>query len=163
TLAEIEKASTVAEAANRNTPIAPGSPTAQPFKTAPAALFLSAAIAVGTAVIFFNFMGRNLASAGRSGRARRTTVSRSLVEPSSEAEAEMLLQKLVAGDSDAADQIFEMAGRWTGKTERTAKATQLITTAINLPDLHTRQAALRAELALDGVTVDAAGLAWLEQ
>jgi HEAT repeat protein len=163
TLAEIEKASTPNPSATTNTPIGPGAQGTQFLRTVSPAVFLAATIAVGVAVIGLNFVGKNLASVGRSTRVRRGVTSRSAIDASSQAEAEQLLQKLASGDSEAADQIFSQAPNWTGKTQRTATITQFITTAINLPDLHAREAALRAELALDGVTQDDAGLKFLEQ
>jgi hypothetical protein len=80
-----------------------------------------------------------------------------------QADAEQLLQKAAAGDSGAADQVLLQAPNWTGKTHRTPASEQSIEVALNLPDLHARQAALQAELALDGVTVDDAGLKFVEQ
>jgi len=163
TLAEIEKASAPPPSATSNRPIGPTSQGSQFLKAAPPAMFLAAAIAVGMAVLGLNFIGRNLASSGRSTRARRGVSSRPAVDRAAQAEAEQWLNRLAAGDSSAADQILAQSANWTGKTQRTANATQFITTAINLPDLRAREAALQAELALDGVTVDEAGLRFLEQ
>jgi hypothetical protein len=85
-------------------------------------------------------------------------ISRSALDPARQAEAEQLLQKVVAGDTAAADQVLQVSGNWTGKTHRTPKSEQLMGAALNSPDLHAREAAMQAELALDGVTVDDAGL-----
>jgi HEAT repeat protein len=79
-----------------------------------------------------------------------------------QSEAEQLLSRAAAGDRGAADQVLLQAPNW-GKTHRTPKSEQSIEIALNLPDLHARQAALQAELALDGVTADDAGLKFVEQ
>ncbi len=163
TLAEIEKASTSRPSATTNTPIGPGTPGTGFLRTAPPSVFIAAAISVGLAVLGLNFAGKQLASSGKQNRGRRGVASRSAVNSAAQAEAEQLLQKLGSGDSSAADQILGQSASWTGKTQRTSSATQWITIALNLPDLHARQAALQAELALDGVSQDDAGLKGLEQ
>jgi len=90
-------------------------------------------------------------------------ISRSSLDSSLQTEAEELLQRVAAGDAAAADQLLRVSANWTGKTRRTPKSEQSIGVALNLPDLHAREAALQAELALDGVTVDEAGLKFVEQ
>jgi HEAT repeat protein len=80
---------------------------------------------------------------------------------SMQARAESLLQQVASGDSAAADTVLEQASAWVGKTTRTNRTDQLITTAINLPDIRSRQAALEAELAFDGISKDDAGLNFL--
>jgi hypothetical protein len=80
-----------------------------------------------------------------------------------QAEGERLLQKLASGDSGAADQVLERSANWTGQTHRTPKADQSILIALNRPDLHTREAALAAELALDGVPQSEAGFSMLKE
>ena len=85
------------------------------------------------------------------------------IKPARQAEAEGLLERLAAGDPAAADQVLGQSDSWTGKTERTEKADQLVSTAINLKDLHIRAAAIQAELALDGVPRNESGLRMLEQ
>jgi hypothetical protein len=81
---------------------------------------------------------------------------------SQQAEAENLLGRLASGDSIAADQILSESDRWIGGTQRTTKANQLVSVALNQHDLHLRGAALQATLALDGVSRDADGLNRLE-
>ena len=76
--------------------------------------------------------------------------------------AEQLLQRLATGDANAAGEVLEHASGWTGKTQRTPKSEQLVSAALNSPDLHIREAALQAEIALDGVTSDEAGLAYVK-
>ena len=76
-------------------------------------------------------------------------------------QAEDLLQALAHGDATAADQISEKAPTWLGKTQVTDRTEQLLTTAINLPDMHSRQAALDAELALNGIPENQDGLQML--
>jgi hypothetical protein len=72
--------------------------------------------------------------------------------------AEQLLAKASGGDAEAADQILAQSSEWTGKTQRTPRSEQFVTVILNHPDLHIRQAGVRAELALDGVPADATGL-----
>jgi HEAT repeats len=162
TLAEIEKASTPGPSATANAPIGPAGQGTQVLKTTTPQVFLAAAISVGCAVLFLNFVGKNVTFTTRSNRGRRV-ITRSATNSSLQAEAEQLLQRVASGDSSAADQIFGQSANWTGKTQRTSNATQWITVALNLPDLHARQAALQAELALDGITLDESGLKFLEQ
>jgi HEAT repeat protein len=76
-------------------------------------------------------------------------------------QAEELLRQLAAGDSSAADKISQNASSWVGKIARTKKTDQFVTAAINLPDLHSREAALEAELALDGIAKNETGLRFL--
>lgn len=76
--------------------------------------------------------------------------------------AEQLLQRVASGDAAAADEVLAHSSEWTGKTQRTPKSEQLVTVALNSPDLHIRQAALQAEIALDGVTLDEAGLTYVQ-
>lgn len=71
--------------------------------------------------------------------------------------AEQLLTKAVGGDAQAVDQILAQSSEWTGKTQRTPRSEQLVTALLNQPDLHVRQAGVRAELSLDGVSADANG------
>ena len=78
-------------------------------------------------------------------------------------EAEEFLARVATGDAAAANLVLEQSDGWTGKTEATPKTDQLITTSLNLTDLHVRAAALQAQLALNGIPRDASGLAMLEQ
>lgn len=164
TLAEIEKASTGQPSATTNTPFGPGNQAAAFFRTTPPTVFIAAVVAVGMAVLGLNFAGKQLASSpGRSTHLRRGVSSRSTADAGLQAEAEQLLQKLATGDTGAADQILGRSASWTGRTQRTSSATQWLSIALNLPDLHAREAAIQAELALDGVTQDESGLRAMEQ
>jgi len=121
-------------------------------------------MAVGIGLVGMNLALRHTLPASRqSYRGRNRVVTRSALDASLQAEAEQLLQKVAAGDSSAADQVLAESAGWTGKTQRTQKSEQWIGIALNLPDLHVRAAAIQAELALDGVTVDESGLRTLEQ
>jgi hypothetical protein len=75
-----------------------------------------------------------------------------------QAQAEALLQRLASGDSAAADEVSAQASAWVGKVARTGRTDQLITTAINSHDMHSRQAVLDAQLALDGIPQNEEGL-----
>ena len=115
-------------------------------------------------MLALNFAGKHLVvSPGKSGRGRGKVVTRSAIDSNMQSEAEHLLQQLASGDTGAADEILSKSATWTGKTQRTSIATQWITVALNLHALHAREAAVQAELALDGVTQDEAGLRFLEQ
>jgi hypothetical protein len=72
--------------------------------------------------------------------------------------AEQLLAKAASGDAQATDEILAHASEWTGKTQRTPRSEQLVTALLNHSDLRVRQAGVRAEMALDGVSADASGL-----
>ena len=168
TLAEIEKASTTLPSATSDNSLQ-ASGGAQSRPASPAAVnaaWRSAAIAIGAAA-GFAILGLNIAgrqsSTSKSRRGPGRVISRSSLDPARQAEAEQLLQKVVAGDTAAADQVLQISGNWTGKTHRTPKSEQSIGAALNLPDLHAREAAMQAELALDGVTIDDAGLKAVEQ
>jgi HEAT repeat protein len=164
TLTEIEKASTGNPSATSNIPIGPGTAGPTLLRAVPPAIFAAAVLSIGTAVFILNFAGKHLVvSSGRSVRGRGAVGTRSRIDSSLQAEAEQLLRRLASGDTGAADDILTKSATWTGKTERTSTATQSITVALNLHDLHAREGAIRAELALDGVTQDEAGLMFLEQ
>jgi HEAT repeats len=117
---------------------------------------------VGFVIMGLNFLYQH-PSSGQSRRGPARVISRSSLDPALQTEAEQLLQKTAAGDSGAADEVLLQAPNWTGKTHRTPTSEQSMEVTLNLPDLHARQAALQAELALDGVTVDDAGLKFVEQ
>jgi len=166
TLAEIEKASTPLPSASSDNLLQAGTRTQAGSSAAVNAAWRSAAIAIGAAAGFLilglNFLGRQ-GSTGQSRRGPARVISRSSLDSSLQTEAEELLQRVAAGDAAAADQLLRVSANWTGKTRRTPKSEQSIGVALNLPDLHAREAALQAELALDGVTVDEAGLKFVEQ
>jgi HEAT repeat protein len=163
TLFEIEKASTP-----QPKPAASVEPEPVFSGASRGLLWLQAtAIAVALGVLGYYFAGSRVASltAGfNSSRNRvgRTPVSRT-VNRSAQAQAEQLLSRVAAGDSEAADQVLVQSPNWTGKTTRTPTADQQILTALNLPNLHAREAAVQAELALDGVPLSAAGFNMLER
>jgi hypothetical protein len=74
-----------------------------------------------------------------------------------------LLGQLAARKSGAADEVLAHSAEWTGQTQRSPKADQSILTALDLPDIHSREAALAAELALDAVPQNEAGLSQLKE
>jgi hypothetical protein len=169
TLAKIEKASTPLPSATSDTPLQNGMTGPQfragsprPPSAVASSIMVALGAAVGFAILGVNFLYRQ-PSTGQSRRGPARVISRSSLDPALQAEAEQLLGKAAAGDTGAADRVLSQAPNWTGKTHRTPKSEQSIETALNLPDLHARQAALQAELALDGVTVDDTGLKFVEQ
>lgn len=84
------------------------------------------------------------------------------VDSAIQAQAETLLSHLASGDSAAAGQVMTESDSWTGKTRRTPKTDQFLDSALNSPNLHAREAAAQADLALDGIPRDARGLQMLE-
>jgi len=102
----------------------------------------------------------SLATQSQHRISRRVT---SRIDEATQAEAEEILTRVAAGDSGAAEQIQSEASGWTGKTARTPKAEQSITAALNSHDMRVREAAIRAVLAMDGITTDEAGLEVLKQ
>jgi len=80
-----------------------------------------------------------------------------------QAEAEGLLNRLGTGDAEAGDQVLAQSAEWTGRTHRTPNSEQMITAALNSTDLHVRAAAVQAQLALDGVPQNEAGIEQMKQ
>ena len=169
-LAEIAKTSTPLPSATSNIPIGPGSPKPQAPREQMLAqpsvkvriLVTALGAVLGLSLVAANLVLRNVQRASRQQYRGRRVGTRSALDPSMQAEAEQLLERVAAGDSGAADQVLSQAANWTGKTQRTPKSEQWMGAALNLPDRHAREAAVRAELALDGVTTDEAGLKYLE-
>jgi hypothetical protein len=91
------------------------------------------------------------------------TPAHAAIDAALEKEVEALLQRVATGDAAAANQVLEQSDGWTGKTEPTPKTDQFNSTSLNFDDLHTRAAALQAQLALNGIPRDARGLAMLER
>jgi len=89
--------------------------------------------------------------------------SGSRVNSGTQAAAEKLLGQLAARKSGAADEVLAHSVDWTGQTHRSPKADQSILTALDLPDIHAREAALAAELALDAVPQNEVGLSQLKE
>jgi HEAT repeats len=79
-----------------------------------------------------------------------------------QSQAETLLSRVASGESAAADQILAESDTWTGKTQRTPRTDQFLEAAINHPNLHIREAALQAQLALEGISHDERGFQRLE-
>jgi len=169
-LSEIEKASTPLPSATSNIPLGPGSagtpaPRYGSFRSSKQASVMMVVMGMLAGMGFVaasHFAGQAPWDNGRAGSGHAKVRARSAIDPALQSEAEQWLQKVAAGDADAAAQVLEQAGNWTGKTKRTPQSEQSMGVALNLPDLRARQAAVRAELALDGVTVDEAGLKYLE-
>jgi hypothetical protein len=93
---------------------------------------------------------------------RASVASRPAGDSTKQTEAEALLQKVAAGDDAAAEEVLDESDSWKGKTQRTSTADQLLNVSLNSGSLHTRQASLQAELAMDGVERNEAGLDRLE-
>jgi hypothetical protein len=87
----------------------------------------------------------------------------SKIDRAAQASAEQVLKQLASRAPGAADQVLAQSTNWIGKTHRTPQADQSILIALNLSDMHAREAAIAAELALDSVPPNEAGLATLQQ
>ncbi len=139
----------------------------------PVVLWLGAIILMGALLAFgLQFAGRKVAASYSQQEIDRaamalTAAAQPKAGPISnspkQAEAEELLQRAAANDSAASDQIFVQSATWIGKTERTPRADQLIVAALNSRNMHTREAAIQAQLAMDGVPVNQAGFSTSEQ
>ena len=126
--------------------------------------WLPAAVAlIVPAILAGNFAQKKIAPSSMRQTDRRGPGQTSTVDSATQAEAEQLLGRIAAGESGAADQVLAQSASWTGKTHRTPKADQFILTALNLPDMHAREAAISAELALDAVPQNEAGLSMLKE
>lgn len=99
-----------------------------------------------------------IASLAAQSPASTSPTSAGSLSPTAQSEAEALLARVAAGDSLAAEQVLSQSDGWIGKTRRTPRANQLITVALDQHDVHVRQAALQADLAMDGIPRDATGL-----
>src|SRR5215475_3228101 len=167
TLAEIEKASTLLPSAASENPF-PAQAQTQSRTASPTvvktirALAMVIGVATATGILGLTVLDRQSSTnSPRRGSARMN--SRTSIDAVRQAEAEQLLARLSSGDAAAADQVLAATANWAGKTHRTPKSEQAMSVALNLPDLHSREAALQAELALDGVTMDDAGLKFVER
>jgi len=101
---------------------------------------------------------RNGGSSGGAGDTDGRTVDSAAQE-----EAEALLARVAAGDAAAAQQVLAESDGWTGKTHRTARTNQSISGSLNLSNPELREAAVQAQLALDGVPRTEGGVAMLER
>ena len=101
---------------------------------------------------------RLIASLNAPRQASTSLTSARPSSPTAQSEAEKLLARVAAGDSVAAEQVLAQSESWIGKTRRTPRANQLITVALDRHDMQVRQAALQADLAMDGIPRNAAGL-----
>lgn len=82
---------------------------------------------------------------------------------SQQIEAEELLQRASANDAAAPDQILAKSEGWIGKTQRTPRANGLIVAVLSSHDMHAREAAIQAELAMDGVSWNENGFDTLQR
>jgi hypothetical protein len=103
-----------------------------------------------------------LSSTRRPSQSTNSYRSSRPVDAAAQNEIEVLLARVAVGDSAAATDVLERAPSWTGKTQRTQNTDRSITIALNLPDLHQREAAIEATLALDGVAKSEAEIKTLE-
>jgi HEAT repeats len=85
------------------------------------------------------------------------------IDRNTQTAAEQMLRQLASNAPNAADQVLSQSENWIGKTHRTPQADQSILIALNLSDMHAREAAIAAELALDAVPQNETGLAMLQE
>jgi len=93
-------------------------------------------------------------SPGKAATAARTPVA----DPVEQANAVRLLESLAGGDRGAADEIAAHSADWMGNTRPTQRTDQLLNNAINSNDMRIREASLQAQLALEGIPENEAGL-----
>jgi HEAT repeats len=105
--------------------------------------------------------GRSHGGGNSHGNARQRTGH--AIDAALQKRAEELLARVATGDAAAADRVLSESSDWTGKTERTPSTNQFITSALNSANPPVREAAVQAQLALDGVPRNENGLAMLEQ
>ncbi len=87
----------------------------------------------------------------------------SAIDPAAQNEAERLLAQVATGDAAAAAQVLAESDGWTGKTHRTPRTDQLVTASLNRAGQPAREAAVQAQLALDGVPRTQSSVAMLER
>lgn len=85
------------------------------------------------------------------------------VDPATQRDAERLLGRLAAGDTAAVDLVFAQANDWTNKSQRTPQTDQFIATALNRSEPRVREAALAAQLAIEGVPSNQSGFGMAAQ
>ena len=169
TLVEIEKSSTPKDELVATPPISEqGSPSLvrNPNAGTRALVGLVVLLSFAASVVVKRALLPSVSSTSSKFSTSSKTKAASGVRPRSydramQAQAEDLLQRLASGDSAAAEEVSAQASTWIGKATRTGRTDQLITTAINSHDMHSRQAALEAELALDGIPQNEEGLTLL--
>ena len=160
---EIVRALVEIDQASKDVPAASAAPAKVTSNTTLAVLF---AVVFGLIVLLLWAMQRParkiLSSlAWRMGQSGGPTI-KSTTDGALQAEAEILLGRVAAGDAAATNQVLASSDNWTGKTQTTPKTDQLIGTIINKKDLQARAAGLQAQLALNGVSRDAQGFNALE-
>ena len=101
--------------------------------------------------------GSGRETSGVTGRANST------IDPAAQDEAEKLLAQVATGDAAAAAQALAESDGWTGKTHRTPRTDQLVTAILNGTSHPAREAAVQAQLALDGVPRTESSVAMLER
>jgi HEAT repeats len=165
-LVEIEHASDAAAPPPPvTTPLAPEPPWFA--RTAPVIAVLMGVVLLALFTAWgLQSLGKKLASTGpvsMNWSPRKSLRVVSSIDASKQAEVETLLQRLASGDASAADEVLSRSSSWTGKTHRTPKTDQFIDADLNSRDMHAREAAIAAQLAVDGVPQDQSGLGMLEQ
>lgn len=105
--------------------------------------------------------GRSHGRGNSPGNARQRTGH--AIDAALQKRAEELLARVAMGDGAAVDRVLSESSDWTGKTQRTPRTNQLITSGLNSSNTPVREASLQAQLALDGVPRNENGLAMLEQ
>jgi HEAT repeat protein len=101
--------------------------------------------------------GNDWGTSGASGQANAA------IDPGAQGEAEKLLAQVAAGDASADDQVLSESDGWIGKAHRSSRTDQLITAILNGNSQPAREAALQAQVALDGVPSTPSGAATVEQ
>jgi hypothetical protein len=162
-LSEIENASSPGLAPALSTPLAPEQPWF--VRTAPVIGVLTGVVLLALLTAWaLQSLEKKIASTQLlNWSPRKSLRAAPSLDGAKQAEVETLLERVASGDASAADEVLSRSATWTGKTHRTAKTDQFIDADLNAGDLHAREAAIAAQLAVDGVPQSDAGLRMLEQ
>ncbi len=128
----------------------------------PVVLWFAALILMSSLLLLgLRFAGRKVISS--LAQPGKDNARSSASESTTQIEAENLLQRAAANDAAAPDQILAQSEGWIGKTQRTPKANSLIAAVLDSHDMHTREAAIQAELAMDAVPWNEKGFDTVER
>jgi HEAT repeat protein len=164
-LGEIEQATKNTVAQSGGPPLIPPPQQSWPSRNAPLLAFLALTLSMIVLLAWGvpQAIKRLLASASGQIDGSGAVATAPAIDPGRQAKAEELLGRVAAGDLAATNEVLDQSDGWTGKTHRTPKTDQLVTTAMNLSDMQARAAAIQAQLALDGVPRDENGLTILKE
>jgi hypothetical protein len=161
-LGEIEQATKNTVAQSGGLPLIPTPQQSWLSRNAPLLAFLALVLVLFVLLAWGASRAIRGLLSSAAGHSATVSIS-SAIDAAQQANAEELLGRVAAGDLTAADEVLDQSDSWTGKTRRTSKTDQFITTGINQKNMQVRAAAIQAQLALDGIPRDESGLTILEQ